>query len=83
MSLTLVKRLADEPEAPLPAPPPPPPTPATPIRYRDGFGRELPDADLALREAAIGILMRRLSRQVHGHVHGRSGPVVYEEALAQ
>ncbi|MEN9630895.1 MAG: hypothetical protein RJA10_4123 [Pseudomonadota bacterium] len=82
LSVTFVKRQAGEADATPPSPAAPP-APPGPIRYRDGFGRWLPDEDLDLRGAAWGTLLQRLSRQLHGQLHDRSGPVVYEEAWPQ
>jgi hypothetical protein len=62
------------------APAPPPPAevaPSAPIAYRDGLGRPIPDADLALRREAFLALQRRFSRRMEYDGSYRAGTMTY------
>lgn len=48
-----------------------------PIVYRDGFGNEIPDEDLILREKLNKELGRKFSRRVEYEGNLRAGTVIY------
>lgn len=46
-------------------------------RYRDGFGRPVPDVDLELREKARAAIARRFTRRLEYAGNVRAGTVTY------
>ncbi|MBH9579241.1 hypothetical protein [Inhella proteolytica] len=68
-------------DGPAPAPPPAAPEPPaeTPIRYRDGLGRPLPDEDLLLRLRLLERLQQRFARRVEIQGTPRAGQLLYAE----
>ncbi len=51
----------------------------SPIVYRDGFGNEMPNEDLLLREKVLDDLYNKFTRKVEYRSSGRSGEVIYHE----
>ena len=68
-------------DGPAPAPPPAAPEPPgeTPIRYRDGWGRPLPDEDLLLRLRLLERLQQRFARRLEIEGSARAGQLHYTE----
>lgn len=62
-----------------PAPPAPPPEPRSedPIVYRDGFGKEIPNVDLEMREELNTRLVQRFNRRLEFEGNARAGVVIY------
>jgi hypothetical protein len=61
-------------------PPPPPPEPVVdkpPIVYRDGFGKEIPNVDLEMREAAARDIARNFLRRIEYEGNYRAGTIHY------
>ena len=50
-----------------------------PIVYKDGFGNEMPNEDLLLREKVLDDLYNKFTRKVEYRSSGRSGEVIYHE----
>ncbi len=49
------------------------------IVYKDGFGREIPDEDLLLREKVIKKTFDKITRRLEYIIHGKDGEVIYIE----
>lgn len=70
----------EESVAPPPTPAPPPePISDAPIVYRDGFGKEIPNLDLELREELNTRLAQRFSRRLEFEGNARAGVAIYIE----
>jgi hypothetical protein len=66
---------------PLPVEPPPPSPPPSnePIIYRDGFGKEIPNADLDLRDKVLGDIARKFGRRLEYEGNYRAGTIHFLE----
>ena len=64
-------------DPPKPAPPPPEPVSDTPIVYRDGFGKVIPDLDLQIRARVQQEVARRFNRRLEYEGTLRGGSVIY------
>ena len=66
---------------PQPEPPPAPPPSDTPIVYRDGFGKVIPDVDLEIRARAQAALAHTFGRRVEYEGNVRAGRVIYIDPM--
>ena len=64
-------------EKPVELPAPEPAKQSEPIVYRDGFGQEIPNADLLLREKALKDLTTNFFRRIEFEGTLRAGEVIY------
>jgi hypothetical protein len=55
----------------------PPESESEPIVYRDGFGREIPNEDLILREKSIRDIANKFARRIEYEGNFRAGEVIY------
>lgn len=68
---------APQPPAPPPEPPRAEPPRAEPHVYRDGFGKEIPNADLEMRAEAVKRLSSLFGRRLEFDGNARAGTVTY------
>jgi hypothetical protein len=68
-----------------PPPPAPPPEPKqeTPIVYRDGFGKVIPDLDIEMRETLIQKLASKFGRRLEFEGNFRGGTIIYIEGATR
>lgn len=74
--VTLTKLPEGQPLPVEPSPPLPPPS-DKPIVYRDGFGKEIPNEDLNLRDKVIRDITRKFTRRLEYEGNFRAGTIHY------